>query len=95
MLHRKDLNYENIPVGALGIIPLIGCKDRCAKVNDYLVKWRKEKADEITDSEVFNGYLKDSYIIECSGAKIWFRRSKRNHQRICTRKRLVFDGGCM
>ena len=64
MLHRKDLNYENIPVGALGIIPLIGCKDRCAKVNDYLVKWRKEKADEITDSEVFNGYLKDSYIID-------------------------------
>lgn len=64
MLHRKDLNYENIPVGALGIIPLIGCQDRCAKVNDYLVKWRKEKADEITDSEVFNGYLKDSYIID-------------------------------
>ena len=64
MLHRKDLNYENIPVGALGIIPLIGCQDRCAKVNDYLVKWRKEKADEITNSEVFNGYLKDSYIID-------------------------------
>lgn len=66
MLHRKDLNYENIPVGALGIIPLIGCKDRCAKVNDYLVKWRNEKADEISNSEVFNGYLKDSYIIDAN-----------------------------
>lgn len=64
MLHRKDLNYENIPVGALGIIPLVGCQDRCSKVNDYLVKWRKEKADEISDSEVFNGYLKDSYLID-------------------------------
>lgn len=64
MLHRKDLNYENIPVGALGIIPLIGCKERGSKVNDYLVKWRQEKADQISNSEVFNGYLKDSYIID-------------------------------
>ena len=64
MLHRKDLNYENIPVGALGIIPLIGCKDRCAKVNDYLVKWRKESSHEHKNDVVFTGYEKDNYLID-------------------------------
>ena len=64
MLHRTERTFENIPVGALGIIPLIGCKDRCAKVNEYLVKWRHENAEAISSSEVFTGYVKDSYVID-------------------------------
>lgn len=42
MLRRNDRNLENIPVGALGLIALDGCTEMGAKVNDYLVKWRKE-----------------------------------------------------
>lgn len=64
MLHRAERNLENIPVGALGIIPIDGCQEMGAKVNDYLVKWRREKADESTNSGVFTGYLKDSFIID-------------------------------
>ena len=46
MLHRSELNLENIPVGALGIIPVTGCESLGNKVNDYLVKWRKESAHQ-------------------------------------------------
>ena len=42
MLHRTERTLENIPVGSLGMIPIDGCQELGDKVNDYLVKWRKE-----------------------------------------------------
>ena len=64
MLHRSERNLENIPVGALGLITLPGCEELGAKVNDYLVKWRKESAHQYKDDIAFTGYEKDSYIVE-------------------------------
>ncbi|WP_461812560.1 ribose-phosphate pyrophosphokinase [Faecalimonas sp.] len=64
MLHRKERNLENIPVGALGIIAVDGCQALGNKVNDYLVKWRNESTLDISTSEVFTGYKKDSYLID-------------------------------
>lgn len=64
MLHRSELNLENIPVGALGIIPVTGCEALGNKVNDYLVKWRKESAHQYKDDVAFTGYEKDSFIID-------------------------------
>ncbi len=63
MLHRTERTLENIPVGALGLIPVAGCEELGSKVNDYLVKWRKESAIEHKDDIAFSGYEKDTYII--------------------------------
>ena len=43
MLRRNDRNLDNIPIGALGLISLEGCEEMGDKVNDYLVKWRREE----------------------------------------------------
>ncbi len=64
MLHRKERNLENIPVGALGIIAVDGCQELGNKVNNYLVNWRNESTQDISASEVFTGYKKDSYLID-------------------------------
>lgn len=64
MLHRKERNLENIPVGALGLIAVDGCQELGNKVNDYLVQWRNESTQDISTSEVFTGYKKDSYLID-------------------------------
>lgn len=64
MLHRTERNLENIPVGALGLIPVTGCEELGDKVNDYLVKWRKESAIVHKDDVAFSGYEKDTYIID-------------------------------
>ena len=64
MLRRSERNLENIPVGALGLIPITGCEELGAKVNDYLVKWRKESAHQYKDDVVFNGYVQDTFIID-------------------------------
>lgn len=47
---RSERVLETIPVGSLGIIPLPSCKELGDKVNDYLVQWRKESANEHKDN---------------------------------------------
>ena len=64
MIHRTDRVLDNIPVGSLGIIALEGCQDQMAKVDEYLVKWRKEANHEHKDNVVFSGYEQDSYLID-------------------------------
>ncbi len=63
MMRRSERILENIPVGALGLIPVTGCEELGAKVNDYLVQWRKESSHQYQDDVAFTGYLRDDYII--------------------------------
>lgn len=64
MLRRNERILDNIPVGALGIIALDGCQDMGKRVNDYLVKWRKEDGHEHKNDVVFSGYERDNYLID-------------------------------
>ena len=34
---------DSLPVGRLGIIPLKSCSALGARVNDYIVDWRKDR----------------------------------------------------
>lgn len=63
MLHRSERILDNIPVGSLGIIAVDGCEEMGNKVNDYLVKWRKEETRFQKNNLVFNGYEKPNYLI--------------------------------
>ena len=63
MLHRSERILDNIPVGSLGIIAVDGCEEMGNKVNDYLIKWRKEETRFQKDNLVFNGYEKPNYLI--------------------------------
>ena len=42
----EEKTIETIPVGPLGLIPLKSCSALGAKVNDWLVEWRKERESE-------------------------------------------------
>lgn len=64
MLHRTERKLETIPVGPLGFIPVEGCSELGKKVDDYLVKWRKESQLDAEGDAIFHDYLKDSYIID-------------------------------
>ena len=50
----KDLT--TLPVGRLGLIPLISCKDLGEKVNEWLIQWRKERSHEELDSFAFEDF---------------------------------------
>lgn len=63
MLRRNERILDNIPIGALGIIALDGCQEMGKRVNDYLVKWRKEDGHIHKNDVVFSGYERDNYLI--------------------------------
>ena len=62
MIYEEKI-IDTIPVGPLGLIPLKSCETLGRKVDDYLVKWRKERESEHKTTIAFAGYQRDSYII--------------------------------
>ncbi len=62
-------NVQTIPYGPLGIIALPGCEALADKIDKYLVKWRKNQADEHRDTIAFYGYQRESYMIDTTIAR--------------------------
>ncbi|MBQ7740794.1 MAG: ribose-phosphate pyrophosphokinase [Eubacterium sp.] len=54
---------QTIPYGPLGIIALPGCEELAGKINNYIVKWREEQAEEHKNTIAFYGYHRDTYMI--------------------------------
>ncbi len=61
---RYDDMLNTNPVGALGIIPLKSCSELGEKVNKYLVDWRSERNNAHVDTLDFEGYKRNSYILD-------------------------------
>ena len=55
---------ETMPYGKLALIPTASCADLGQKINDYLVGWREHREHEHQNESAFNGYYRESYIIE-------------------------------
>ena len=62
----SEKKIETIPVGPLGLIPLVGCTELGKQVDQWLVKWRKERDSEHKSTIAFAGYQKDSFLIQAS-----------------------------
>ena len=52
-----------VPAGKLGIVALKSSERFGKTINDYLVRWRKEREHVSNDHYMFNGYTRDSYLI--------------------------------
>ena len=65
-MQRNEKNYETVPVGSLGVIPLESCKELGKKINKYLVRFRKEREHKHENDISFRGYLRDTYLMECA-----------------------------
>ena len=66
MAPKENANLNTLPVGRLGILPLQSCTSLGQKVDNYLVRWRKERQNELKSTIAFEGYERDSYIIASS-----------------------------
>ncbi|MGI6007004.1 MAG: ribose-phosphate pyrophosphokinase [Ruminococcus sp.] len=55
---------ESLPVGRLGIIAMNSFAETGKKVDQYLVKWRKEREHDNKSSIAFEGYERDTYLID-------------------------------
>ena len=65
-MNLNDSKYTSIPVGKLGIIALESSKELGALVDKHIVNWRTKRNQERHDSIEFDGYLKDSYLLDAA-----------------------------
>ena len=63
MASIKVSEFTNIPQGKLGLIALRGSETLAQKINDAIVACRKDFEIEHENAIVFDGYHKDSYLI--------------------------------
>ena len=63
------LDVQTIPYGPLGIIALPGCEKIAEKIDNYIVNWRKEQAEEHKNTIAFYGYQRDTYIVDTTVAR--------------------------
>ena len=62
MIYEEKI-IDTIPVGPLGLIPLKSCAELGRRVDEYLVKWRKERESEHKTTIAFAGYQRDSRCV--------------------------------
>ena len=59
-------DHGTLPYGRLGLIPLQSCTDLGRMVDQWLVKWRSTREYPEREASAFEGYKRDSYIIDVS-----------------------------
>jgi ribose-phosphate pyrophosphokinase len=59
-----EKNFGMLPEGPLGVIALDGCQALGAKVDNYLVEWRKTRGANNPIAMTYEGYDRDSYLVE-------------------------------
>ena len=60
---REEIEFESIPVGPLGIIPLKSCVEMGNKIDYYITNWRKNRESELKGTIAFSGYEKDTFLV--------------------------------
>ena len=63
-MSEREKTIGTIPVGPLGMIALEGGKKLGSKVDGYLSSWRNARESEHAESIFYNGYQKDSYLLD-------------------------------
>ncbi|MCR5743715.1 MAG: ribose-phosphate pyrophosphokinase [Lachnospiraceae bacterium] len=65
MSHNDDV-LNTIPYGPLGLIPLKSFSEQAEVIDNYLAQWRTQRNAEYHDLLSFNGYQKDTYIVDAA-----------------------------
>ena len=66
MSNNIEALEKTLPAAPMKLVAMEGCKDLGQKVNDYLVSFRKDTINEITNSPLYANYKSNSYLVDCS-----------------------------
>jgi ribose-phosphate pyrophosphokinase len=63
---NEEIQLESIPHGKLGLVTLKSSEALGQRVDQYLVKWRSTRQQLHPNDVAFNGYQRDTYLIDHS-----------------------------
>ena len=61
-----ELLEKTLPVAPLKIAAMESCKSLGEKVNDYIVSFRANTINEVTESPLYVNYRSNNYLVDCS-----------------------------
>ena len=65
MSNNIEALEKTLPAAPMKLVAMESCKDLGQKVNDYLVSFRKDTINEITNSPLYANYKSNSYLVDC------------------------------
>ena len=60
-----ELLEKTLPVAPLKIVAMESCKVLGQKVNDYIVSFRQNTINEVTESPLYVNYKSNNYLVDC------------------------------
>ena len=57
---------KTLPVAPLKIVAMESCKELGRKVNDYIVSFRENTINEVTESPLYVNYKSNNYLVDCA-----------------------------
>ncbi len=75
---RTSEFIERIPVGPLALMPLDSILPLGERVDEYLSRWRTVRESDHKETIAFNGYQKDSYIVQAKVSRFGSGEAKAN-----------------
>lgn len=65
-MSSNKLLDQTLPIAPLKIIALESCKEMGKKVNDYMVSFRADSDNNVSDSPLYANYKSNNYLANCS-----------------------------
>ena len=60
-----ELLEKTLPVAPLKIVAMESCRDLGQKVNDYIVSFRENTINEVSESSLYVNYKSNNYLVDC------------------------------
>ena len=61
-----EMLENTLPIAPLKLIAMESCKTLGQKVNDYIVSFRENTINEVTESPLYKNYKSNNYLVDCS-----------------------------
>ena len=61
-----ELIEKMLPVAPLKIAAMESCSELGQKVNDYIVSFRQNTINEVTESPIYVNYRSNNYLVDCA-----------------------------
>ncbi|HJC91550.1 MAG TPA: ribose-phosphate pyrophosphokinase-like domain-containing protein, partial [Candidatus Mediterraneibacter excrementigallinarum] len=61
-----ELLEKTLPVAPLKIAAMESCRELGQKVNDYIVSFRENTINEVTESPLYVNYKMNNYLVDCT-----------------------------
>lgn len=60
-----ELLEKTLPAAPLKLIAMESCRELGQKVNDYIVSFRENTINEVSESSLYVNYKSNNYLVDC------------------------------